>query len=576
MPEEESLWTTYVQRLARDDRDEDDERAAGRVHVRGFYFVVRCALEVLQNNKAALHICAALALFPASGVSKRFLHLVGSEQGFDEHEKECALNALLNSGLVSAFKAGPTTKITMHQLVQAHVQRAVNSLQQSTLLSTALKATKRAVESTIAVLQGATFSFVFSDSKDQNCQSSAAAVKFVESEAYTRGPRDIPFNADVAFELDKVMSSIRNADLNKLEVSWQDRLVFLNCTFILRKQLGVTRERGNRNVALREVKHLLSSHQLDISLQNLPQALFSSWCGMLPFDVFQTAARQLKRLPLGERAHDDLLAKAVFLLDHGVGYYLIIPLVTALNETLPGLLKCYSDTGNFSCLFTVLQCCGHLIRECKMEIAEMFMLQAIKLWLPRHNQESRWGDVLDVCASVRILGNCWADSLCLEKAHWWWELAFLLHMEVMQAVKTITKPLRLCADSLRMCALFVHRPSSLTLFCKWFQRGVGLLQSVVEAGGTLTLYESARALKFFLYSLKYLDALPQRDLSEIKRLVKESAFCLLQDFCARTWKYQDNMSSFKKMAILSISAFLQSKSQDTANQWASFFEHLFQ
>ena len=146
-------------------------------------------------------------------------------------------------------RQGPTTKITMHQLVQAHVQRAVNSLQQSTLLSTALKATKRAVESTIAVLQGATFSFVFSDSKDQNCQSSAAAVKFVESEAYTRGPRDIPFNADVAFELDKVMSSIRNADLNKLEVSWQDRLVFLNCTFILRKQLGVTRERGNRNVA---------------------------------------------------------------------------------------------------------------------------------------------------------------------------------------------------------------------------------------------------------------------------------------------------------------------------------------
>ena len=79
---------------AGDDRDEDDERAAGRVHVRGFYFVVRCALEVLQNNKAALHLCAALSLFPASGVSKRFLHLVGSEQGFDEHEKERALKRL--------------------------------------------------------------------------------------------------------------------------------------------------------------------------------------------------------------------------------------------------------------------------------------------------------------------------------------------------------------------------------------------------------------------------------------------------------------------------------------------------
>ena len=400
-------------------------------------------------------------------------------------------------------------------------------------------------------------------------------MKFVESEAYTRGPRDIPFNADVAFELDKVMSSILNADLNKLEVSWQDRLVFLNCTFILRNQLGVTHERGNRRVVLREVKHLLSSHQLDISLENLPQALFSSWCGMLPFDVFQTAARQLKRLPLGERAYDDLLAKAVFLLDHGEGYYLIIPLVTALNETLPGLLKRYSDTGNFSCLFTVLQCCGHLIRECKMEIAEMFMLQAIKLWLPRHNQEGQWGDVLDVCASVRSLGDYWADSLCLEKAHWWWELAFLLHMEVMQAVKTITKPLRLCADSLRMCALFVHRPTSRNLFCKWFQRGVGLLQSVVEAGITLPIFESVCALIFFLCALKYLNGLQHSGLSEIKRLVKESALCLFQDCWTRAWKYQFFVANYEKIKIFAISAFLQSKSQDAAKQWTSFFKKIF-
>ena len=176
---------------------------------------------------------------------------------------------------------------------------------------------------------------------------------------------------------------------------------------------------------LREVKHPSFQPPVRHKPAKLtPSSLFLMVC-MLPFDVFQTAARQLKRLPLGERAHDDLLAKAVFLLDHGVGYYLIIPLVTALNETLPGLLKCYSDTGNFSCLFTVLQCCGHLIRECKWRLQRCLCSKLLSFGSHRHNQESRWGDVLDVCASVRILGNCWADSLCLEKAHWWWELAIL-------------------------------------------------------------------------------------------------------------------------------------------------------
>ena len=84
-----------------EDRSEYDERAAGRVHVRGFHFSVRCALESLWTSKATVHYCAALSLLSASGAPRWFVELVGVKQGFSKQERMGALSSLMNAGLVT-------------------------------------------------------------------------------------------------------------------------------------------------------------------------------------------------------------------------------------------------------------------------------------------------------------------------------------------------------------------------------------------------------------------------------------------------------------------------------------------
>ena len=101
-----------------------DEKAAGRVHVRGFYHLVRYALGGISKNDAAMTVCFVLSIFTCSGPTLFFLEKLVQRLNFASRDEVCVcLETLMKTGLVT--KLGEI--YSMHQVVQSHVRAIVSS-----------------------------------------------------------------------------------------------------------------------------------------------------------------------------------------------------------------------------------------------------------------------------------------------------------------------------------------------------------------------------------------------------------------------------------------------------------------
>ena len=103
-------------------RSREDVKAAGRVHVRGFHYLVRNAIESFQQDTLSMAVCCALSLLPSSGVPVWYLELLTMALLFPVRDacRVCRVKTvLLNSGLVTEEE---NNIFSMHVVVQEHVQ----------------------------------------------------------------------------------------------------------------------------------------------------------------------------------------------------------------------------------------------------------------------------------------------------------------------------------------------------------------------------------------------------------------------------------------------------------------------
>ena len=122
-------------------RTRSDERAAGRVHIRGFFHVVRYALHCLSSEEPALELCFLLSLLPSCQTPIWFATAVAENLGICPSHVKSSLKLLSDLGLITAN----CEFSDMHRLIQNHV-RAHFTEHQTAVINSVIRATIQTFE----------------------------------------------------------------------------------------------------------------------------------------------------------------------------------------------------------------------------------------------------------------------------------------------------------------------------------------------------------------------------------------------------------------------------------------------
>ena len=105
------------------ERSSVDEKAAGRVHVRGFHYVVRHALEGISNGMKSLMVCFLLSILKWGETPTYFLEGLLKRLNLTSDQICVSMESLMKTGLVTRLGED----YSMHQVVQSHVRTIVSS-----------------------------------------------------------------------------------------------------------------------------------------------------------------------------------------------------------------------------------------------------------------------------------------------------------------------------------------------------------------------------------------------------------------------------------------------------------------
>ena len=121
-------------------RSREDWKAAGRIHVRGFYHLVKSWLEGRPRGSLATAICYGLSLLPASGVPLMYIeflvHALCPDLGDCQAAAHELKNALTMSGLVQVTE---DEVWMMHTVCQSRVHAVLNNYPQRSVVHHALR-----------------------------------------------------------------------------------------------------------------------------------------------------------------------------------------------------------------------------------------------------------------------------------------------------------------------------------------------------------------------------------------------------------------------------------------------------
>ena len=130
-------------------RTRSDERAAGRVHVRGFFHVVRYTLQCLSSDESALEVCLLLSLLPSCQTPVWFIISVGRNLGLSVSKIEHYLTVLSKQGLI--IRRDQT--YDMHRVIQHYVRTQITHQKSSVLDSVITAAVKTFEDETFTAFQ---------------------------------------------------------------------------------------------------------------------------------------------------------------------------------------------------------------------------------------------------------------------------------------------------------------------------------------------------------------------------------------------------------------------------------------
>ena len=111
----EDLSLAFIREQESSFRLSSDEKASGRVHIRGFHHIVRFALNRLRvDGGNALKVCSLLSYLPGSTLPISFLEMICLHMGLSPSKVHDSLCSLAQVGLVSKLEDG----WTMHQIIK--------------------------------------------------------------------------------------------------------------------------------------------------------------------------------------------------------------------------------------------------------------------------------------------------------------------------------------------------------------------------------------------------------------------------------------------------------------------------
>ena len=452
------------------ERSEEDEQAAGSLHVRGFHHAVRSSLGVVSCDAKARLLCFACSLLPKTAIHLWFLWLVGDELGLSRHETERKLSSLIRLGLLTKVttESANDQQVSQHCVVQQHI-RKIMSLSGKGFLSAAISLIQKAIDKKMSFLWGTHCPF-----GEGRAQRKVPTFSSRKESVSSLGLEECGHLKEIISTLFRHSSEVQLEYSEYCKLKQRFRL--------LRDYCGTTWHLSDPES--RVFKQLFSSGTLtsattgfrpkNISL--LP--VLTNWFLACPTQLLQTIVPLLTSLLEESSAvDDDLLRLVVFLCAKHGKHHLICQLL--LHHRLnPGvLLRRYLSSGNFACVSTLLCLCESFLWERKcLEFTERMFHKVFYAWMQRGYEKGLWWELSDICT----VGCDLAKQLCMSgnfsKTFFWCEAIFGVLINTQSNIQPFPFSMRIVSNALRCCASR-GLPRDHNDFLKWFCRFLQLKES---------------------------------------------------------------------------------------------------
>ena len=448
------------------ERSEEDQHAAGCLHVRGFHHAVRSSLEVLSENVAARQLCFACSLLPKSCIQVWFLQLVGEELGLSHHETNNAVFTLISLGLLTKEATGPESDrvVRQHCIVQCHL-RQIMTKSGKKLSSFISCLVQKAVRKKLSCLWRNQEFSVHAQGRNGNALS--------RDERANLDRLDI---GECVYLTDIISSILRHAKEIHLEYSDFSKLR-LNF-YLLKEYCGSTWDYfkwANDYSLWQNYLHYWnrdfcqSIDPASTATDNLP-AVFSGWHLISPRQTINTAIPLLTSQEKEcDEFNDNLLDRVALVLSKHDRQLHIQKILLSLRLTPDDLLCRYLLSGNFACLSILLRLCFPHCNSCnEVEFCERLFHKVFNAWLTKGYEKGFWWEASDVCCVGRNLARILRSAGRPRRALFWCEVIFLVVTDMKNAIQPFFFSMRIITLALHCC--ITSPPEDHSDFFKWFRR----------------------------------------------------------------------------------------------------------
>ena len=456
------------------ERSDEDQHAAGCVHVRGFHHAVRSSLEILSENVAARQLCFACSLLPKSSIQMWFLQLVGEELGLRHHETNTAVFTLISLGLLTKITTEPESdrEVRQHCIVQCHLRQIMT------------KSGKKLVTSISSLVQKAVKKKLSCLWCYQNLSVQGSSLGVCREEAKTE---PACLDARECLHLFEIISSIFRF-ARKIELGYDDfselRFLYSALERYLGYRLDFFKSAKRRNMIGNYHNFFLKDLHSCQTSANDPE-----WIRCAPPSFLSRCMVSHRRLvdtiiPL--LASDYQQHESYFINDYLLDLVTFAPSCihyhriekNCLHLAVEDFLCQYSNSGNFACLSPLLQVCSACFKfvctpgtqdVCFLaEFCESLFNKVLSVWLEKGYRKGFWWEASDICFVGHQLSKFLRSAEQPRRALFWCEVTFLVVTDTKNALQPFFNNLGIISTALSCC--ITSPPEDHGDFFKWFGR----------------------------------------------------------------------------------------------------------
>ena len=420
-----------------------DQRAAGRVHVRGFFHVINSALQHLPPDVASSPLFFALAIFPPSGVSVWFIEQLMNKKLNTAN----VIKDLLRAGLITLDLENYT--IVMHQVIQ-HYVRSLMRCTGSERMSGISRAT---VSLARTVCRADSASFICKGGYPHGVWLlNEFLPKRTPLRSQTRGKNLVDLCAvEIERALFSFITNVREVKMSLTDVlqccrainsSMQNRYIPMGEATPTWQMLQNCLAKFSTDD---EVKLQMSSSLLSIHHSSLE----AYWYFLPPRELYGDALQRLSPTEINTESKIGALVYAVATLVDHRAYWQVINLFAKLDFSLSLLLQKFRKTRSTSFIANALWLSIALGGAGEFVHAEKALFLTLQLCGELNVRMENHIDL--VLKSANMLGMAISELGQSERALMWWEITYTLHWQAYDKGPPYSTVVALSHNSLRCC-----------------------------------------------------------------------------------------------------------------------------